>query len=324
MREAEAARDAAELYKMPIGMVFPFAGTTAPAGSVALQGQLLSRTGYADLWAHAQTSGNMAASDGAWSKGQFSPGDGSTTFRVMDLRDRYIRGASSTRPVGLVEEDAFQGHWHEVFNSEPRYINPYGIATGGVDGWYRGTSAASLPSIAKTPLSDGINGTPRTADETRVKGIAYLWCIKAFDVISNPAILNAQSVVNQLNDKLDAAEIVAPGDAPKYVCRAWVNFDGVNITTDYGNGPNGIRGFGNVSSVVKRGTGAYTINMEEAMPDVAYATVVTGQKNDASDDGYVLGGIGTGGYTASSVQVTMQMGTSGPDNLPTINVVMFR
>lgn len=56
-------------------------------------------------------------------------------------------------------------------------------------------------------------------------------------------------------NKLDAAEIVAPGDAPKYVCRAWVNFDGVNITTDYGLGTNGIRGMGNVSSVTSPSTG---------------------------------------------------------------------
>ena len=88
----------AEQTSIPIGALFPFTGNTAPAGFVAAQGQLLSREGYADLWAFAQASGNLAASDGAWTKGQFSPGDGSTTFRVPDLQDRYIRGASGTRP----------------------------------------------------------------------------------------------------------------------------------------------------------------------------------------------------------------------------------
>ena len=83
----------------PVGTLILTTGSVAPTGYVGAQGQLLSRAGYPQLWAYAQASGNIAASDGVWTKGQYSPGDGSTTFRVMDLREQFIRGASGTRPV---------------------------------------------------------------------------------------------------------------------------------------------------------------------------------------------------------------------------------
>lgn len=258
------------VFSNPVGTLILVTGTTVPIGYVAAQGQTLSRTGYAQLWAFAQTSGNMAASDGVWTKGQFSPGDGSTTFRVPDLRDRYIRGASGTRAVGLVEEDAMQGHWHEAYMADGSGPVTSGYwAVGGTTG-IPAVNTTKLPAKhVLEAISDGTNGTPRIANETRVKGIAYLWCIKAFDVISNPAILNAQSVVNELGrldvDKLDAAEIVAPGSAPKYVCRAWVNFTGT--------APAVILSSGNVSSVVRTDTGKYTINFTTPMPDVNYNAV---------------------------------------------------
>lgn len=54
------------------------------------------------------------------------------------------------------------------------------------------------------------------------------------------------------------------GSAPKYACRAWVNFDGkATVVT--------IRGSGNVSSVTRNATGDYTINFTTAMPDANYS-----------------------------------------------------
>lgn len=52
-----------------------------------------------------------------------------------------------------------------------------------------------------------------------------------------------------------------------YGCRAWVNFNG---TGSIGANQT-IRGAGNVSSVYKNGTGDYTINFANAMPDANYS-----------------------------------------------------
>jgi hypothetical protein len=57
--------------------------------------------------------------------------------------------------------------------------------------------------------------------------------------------------------------IEAPGDAPRYACRAWVNFDGATT-------PPTVRSSGNVSSVVRNSTGDYTITFLENMPDANY------------------------------------------------------
>lgn len=60
------------------------------------------------------------------------------------------------------------------------------------------------------------------------------------------------------------AALNTSGDAPMYVCRAWVNFDG--STT-----PPSIRGSGNVSSVVRNSTGVFTINFETPMPSAGFS-----------------------------------------------------
>jgi hypothetical protein len=58
------------------------------------------------------------------------------------------------------------------------------------------------------------------------------------------------------------------GFATAYGCRAWVNFNGTGTVA--------IRANGNVSSITDNGTGDYTINFTNAMPDANYCAVVSG------------------------------------------------
>ena len=51
--------------------------------------------------------------------------------------------------------------------------------------------------------------------------------------------------------------------ATAYGCRAWVNFNGTGTVA--------IRASGNVSSITDNGTGDYTVNFTNAMPDANYA-----------------------------------------------------
>lgn len=64
-----------------------------------------------------------------------------------------------------------------------------------------------------------------------------------------------------------STQMFAPGNAPLYGCRAWVNFNG--------QGTVAIRGSGNVSSITDLGTGYYTVNFTTAMVDSSYAANVT-------------------------------------------------
>lgn len=53
------------------------------------------------------------------------------------------------------------------------------------------------------------------------------------------------------------------------LCRAWVNFNGTGTVA--------IRGSFNVSSITDNGTGDYTVNFTNALPDANYAANVTTQ-----------------------------------------------
>ena len=53
----------------------------------------------------------------------------------------------------------------------------------------------------------------------------------------------------------------------EYKCRAWVNFNG--------NGTVSIRGSGNVSSITDNGTGNYTVNLTNALPDTNAGVLVS-------------------------------------------------
>jgi microcystin-dependent protein len=63
---------------LPVGMITPFAGATAPTGWFLCSGQAVSRTTYASLFAVISTT--------------YGVGDGSTTFNLPDLRGRTVAG----------------------------------------------------------------------------------------------------------------------------------------------------------------------------------------------------------------------------------------
>ncbi|WP_196603423.1 phage tail protein [Pectinatus haikarae] len=67
---------------VPIGVINQFAGAAAPVGYLLCQGQAVSRSTYADLYAVIGTT--------------YGTGDGSTTFNLPNLQDRVGVGKSST------------------------------------------------------------------------------------------------------------------------------------------------------------------------------------------------------------------------------------
>ena len=62
----------------PLGTINAFGGSTAPDGWLLCQGQAISRTEYADLFAVIGTA--------------FGAGDGSTTFNVPDMKGKVLAG----------------------------------------------------------------------------------------------------------------------------------------------------------------------------------------------------------------------------------------
>ncbi len=107
---------------------------------------------------------------------------------------------------------------------------------------------------------------------------------------------------------------------PTMPIRAAVNFDGTGAV-----GAQVMRSQFNVASVMKTGTGLYTVNFTTAMPDANYIVQITGMRNiDSQVHGFVLGGAS---YSASvnttRVKLKFIGGSSSTDDVFMGNVTIF-
>lgn len=153
------------------GKVDFFAKNSAPTGWLKANGAAVSRVTYADLFTAIGTT--------------FGAGNGSTTFNLPDLRGYFIRGwvddgtVDSGRSFGSTQTDAFQGHKHTASNNLAYQLGADGVIDGVSNVVANDASYASMQSLmSATPVTDGTNGTPRTATETRPVNVALLACIK--------------------------------------------------------------------------------------------------------------------------------------------------
>lgn len=99
--------------------------------------------------------------------------------RGADGSGEFLRGKSAARTVGDAEADAYQGHYHQLYAVS--WDHSYG--GGGV---HLNTSNANAANMAvggtnglavRESTTDGINGTPRTANETRPKNRSINWIV---------------------------------------------------------------------------------------------------------------------------------------------------
>lgn len=148
------------------GSIQLYAASTPPTGYLECNGAAVSRTTYASLYDVIGTT--------------YGVGDGSTTFNLPDMRGVVARGwdngrgLDTSRTFGSYQDDAFQGHYHTI---------QYGGGTGQAEPMkltysYATQYTGMLDVGVLAPRSDGTNGTPRTAAETRMKNVALLYIIK--------------------------------------------------------------------------------------------------------------------------------------------------
>lgn len=156
---AVTAGDISGGASVPTGAVFWFATASAPTGYLECNGVAVSRTTFAALFALIGTT--------------FGVGNGTTTFNPPDLRGKFVRGyddgsgVDTGRTFGSSQTDAMQGHVHASGQ----------IVVGGAT-FNNGTGTLLSQNNTGVPIGDGVNGTPRTASETRPINVALLPCIK--------------------------------------------------------------------------------------------------------------------------------------------------
>lgn len=177
----------AELSQVPTGIMASLSGTTIPQGWVRANGQSLSRSAYPALWAFAQASGNLAATQEDKTAGQYGPGNGTTTFTTPNLEadgGYFIRPTSSGRGVGTVQQDGFKSHDHGGTTGDGgSHSHTYTYWKGsnrksGLDTQNDNTAAQQTGTTSTAPAhTHPISAQGGT--ETRPKNIAYPIIIKA-------------------------------------------------------------------------------------------------------------------------------------------------
>lgn len=98
---------------------------------------------------------------------------------IPDARGQFLRGKNNSRSdgqenpdgdstLGVQQTDSMQGHVHRTFGSN----SGVGSQT------YSQTTGTDRTLTSDVPFTDGVNGTPRTDSETRVRNITINYFIK--------------------------------------------------------------------------------------------------------------------------------------------------
>ncbi len=162
MSSISSTQDLALRDTCPIGTIIAFPATAIPNGWLECNGQAVSRVTFAELFALIDTA--------------YGAGDG-TTFNLPDYRGVFLRGKDNGkgydvgRTLGSEQADAFQGHTHG--NGTLGISTRSNYSSGSNEG------VSVVAGTALTIMTDGTNGTPRTATETRPKNVSVVYCIKA-------------------------------------------------------------------------------------------------------------------------------------------------
>lgn len=116
---------------LPPGVTLPYGGAAAPSGYLICDGSAVSRTTYANLFTILSTT--------------YGGGDGSTTFNLPDLRQRFPLGkATSGTGATLGGTGGAIDHTHTVTPATLASISLIGVGTGG-DDTQVSTSASNPP-----------------------------------------------------------------------------------------------------------------------------------------------------------------------------------
>ena len=147
------------------GSISIFAMDTPPKGYLVCNGAAISRSTYSKLFAMIGTF--------------HGTGDGSTTFNLPDLRDRFLSGSSGSRTVGSFQAQSTQEHKHATaFGADPGtfYMRLSGFTSEviAVQRAFLGTSGNEVSAVRvyDTGTTKALTG------ETRPNNVALLFCIK--------------------------------------------------------------------------------------------------------------------------------------------------
>ncbi len=152
---------------VPAGVVFPFAGAgSVPTGFLLCNGQAVSRTTYADLFAVIGT--------------LYGVGDGSTTFNVPDFRGKFLRGYldQNSAAIGMLQAEGLPDICFDAGSSgEVSWANTgYPMTKSAAD--EKDAQQQSLGFTRRVPRASQSNPIYGNSEHVTPENYAVQWIIK--------------------------------------------------------------------------------------------------------------------------------------------------
>jgi hypothetical protein len=172
---------------LPVGSMLPMAMGICPPGYLEVDGDLFQDALYPDLAAFLAKRYNLGGDPVGYTR---KPESRAEFFRGWD----HGRGVDAGRAMGSYQADAFQGHWHALYGEMTSF------STGAVKSG-PGSQPATTPltsDAVRAAVTDGANGAPRTAAETRPRSLAVMWCIKAWNAPVNQGNIDIAALAADL------------------------------------------------------------------------------------------------------------------------------
>lgn len=189
--------------QIPIGAIVPFSGSQVPTGYLLCDGSAVSRTDYSTLFSVIGET--------------FGSGDGSTTFNVPDLRDKFPQGANgnlgTTKEAGLpnIEGSAteFIG-WQSPTSTGSHSISTQYYSDASISSTSTGSNTRTLKLDFNASQSNSIYGN---SDTVQPPALCVNYIIRA-DIAETTTI---SGEVKRLNGHLSDNTTVSVGDIVPFV-----------------------------------------------------------------------------------------------------------
>lgn len=189
-----------------IGTTIQHLGITPPEGFLALKGQEVGRATYPELWNWVKEKSGLLVTEADWQVsynlnsgncGNYSDGDGTTTFRLPNITAFIRPQGDSSRTVGEYQGDAIRNITGKLAGTPTRGATQ---ATGALYQEIRrpGIAAESYNSGSDIGFDASRAGVP-VAEENRPKSVTFLFCVKAFDGSVNQGIVDITQLANDVS-----------------------------------------------------------------------------------------------------------------------------
>ncbi len=213
---------------VPVGTIEYFAMATPPAGYLKADGTAVGRETYPELFFAIGTT--------------FGEGDGSMTFNLPDLIERFAQGSNT--PAQKLEAGlpnitgAYDASGASLAIRKPSQSNSdpfadygaFAVNSYGNLGW-SDTIAANAPGAGFTFSASRSNSIYGNSDTVQPSSLTLLPCIKAFDAATDPGLIDITGLANDVDGKLDKS---VNGTAIKYITETYN--DGTNWYRKWSDG----------------------------------------------------------------------------------------